>query len=169
MKIEEVKIKLPKKERSIENYFESCKRRKKFVNSDPESSFKHLKKAKHDLNRAIAEFKDNVWDWSIIKSYYSIHHAGNALLLKNKGFFSKDHICLIIALKLFNLIDKELFLKLKSIHERFSDTISLDLTFELRKISQYSVDEWEDLTKEDARKVLELAKEFVSYVEGKIG
>lgn len=169
MKIEEVKIKLPKKERSIENYFRSCKRRKKFVNSDPERSFKHLKKTKHDLNRSIAEFEDNVWDWSIIKSYYSIHHAGNALLLKNKDFFSKDHSCLIIALKVLNLIDKKLFLKLKKIYERFSDVLSLDLTFELRKISQYSVEEWEDLTEEDARKVMELAKEFVSYVEEKIG
>ena len=169
MKIEEMKIKLPKKEKSIENYFKSCKKRRKFVTSNPERSLKHLKKAKHDLNRAVAEFEDNVWDWSIIKSYYSIHHAGNALLLKNKGFFSKDHSCLIIALKVFNLIDKELFLKLKHIYERFSDVLSLDLTFELRKISQYSVDEWEDLTKEDANKVLELAKEFVLYVEGKIG
>jgi uncharacterized protein (UPF0332 family) len=169
MKIEEVKIKLPKKEKSIENYFKGCERRKKFVSSDPERSLKHLKKAKHDLNRAIAEFEDDVWDWSIIKSYYSIHHAGNALLLKNKGFFSKDHSCLIIALKVFDLIDKELFIKLRNIYENFSDTLSLDLTFELRKISQYSVDEWEDLTKEDARKVLELAKRFVSYVEGKIG
>jgi len=169
MKIEELRIKLPKNERSIENYFKGCEKRRKFVTSDPKKSFKHLKKAKHDLNRAIAEFEDNVWDWSIIKSYYSIHHAGNALLLKNKGFFSKDHTCLIIALKVFNLIDKELFLKLKGIYERFSDALSFDLTFELRKISQYSVDEWEDLTKEDAEKVLELAKKFASYVEGKIG
>jgi uncharacterized protein (UPF0332 family) len=169
MKIEEIRIKLPKKERSIENYFRGCNRRRKFVNSDQKRSLKHLKKAKHDLNRAIAEFEDNVWDWSIIKSYYSIHHAGNALLLKNKGFFSKDHSCLIIALKVLDLIDKQLFLKLKNIYERFSDVLSLDLTFELRKISQYSVDEWEDLTKGDATKVLELAKKFVSYVEGKVG
>lgn len=165
MKLNEIKIKLPEKEDSIKNFFGSCKSRRKFVDSDPNDYMKHLEKAKHDLNRADAEFKDDVWDWTIVKAYYAIHHAGNALLLKSKGFFSKDHGCLIIALNFFNLIAKELFVKLKNIHNRFSDVLSLDLTFELRKISQYSVDEWKDLTKEDAEKVLAIAKEFVSYVE----
>ena len=39
----------------------------------------------------------------------------------------------------------------------------------MRKISQYDVDLWEQLTKTDASMILELAKEFVSYIEQKIG
>ena len=168
MKFEDIKIKLPEKEDSIKNFFENCEKRKKFVNEPPEHYKNHLKKAKHDLTRAIAEFKDECWDWTIIKSYYSLHHAGNALLSKNKNIFSKDHSCLIIALKYYDLIDKSLFEELIKIDKKFSDTLSLDLMFQLRKIGQYSVDEWEDLSKEDAELILNIAKKFIKFAEEKI-
>lgn len=168
MKVEEIKIKLPEKEGSIKKFFNACKKRKKFVDDTKEHYKKHLKKAKHDLSRAIAEFDDECWDWTIVKSYYAVHHAGNALLSKNKNQFSKDHSCLIIALKYHNLIDKSLFDKLVKVNERFSDILSLDLTFQLRKISQYNVDEWEELTREDAELILNVAKRFIKFVEEKI-
>jgi len=38
----------------------------------------------------------------------------------------------------------------------------------MRKIGQYDVDRWEDLTKDDTRKVLGLAKKFVAYAEGEL-
>ncbi len=168
MKIEEIKIKLPKKEESIKKFFDNCEKRRKFVDDTKEHYKKHFKKAKHDLSRAIAEFEDKCWDWAIIMSYYGIHHAGNALISKNKNQFSKDHSCLIIALKYYDLIDKSLFDELVKINERFSDILSLDLTFQIRKISQYSVDEWEDLTEKDAELILNIAKKFIRFVEGKL-
>ena len=168
MKIKEIKIKLPTKEESIKKFFNNCEKRKKFVDDTPEHYKKHLKKAKHDLTRANAEFIDECWDWTIIKAYYSIHHASNALLSKHKQQFSKDHNCLIIALKYYNLIDKSLFEELTKVYGNFSDALSLDLTFQLRKIGQYSVDEWEDLTKQDAELVLDLAKKFIKYTEERI-
>lgn len=168
MKIEEVKIKLPKKEGSIKRFFENCEKRRKFVDDTKDHYKKHLKKAKHDLSRAIAEFKDKCWDWTVVKAYYAIHHAGNALLSKNKIKFSKDHSCLIIALKYFNLIDKTLFNELVELNERFSDVLSLDLTFQLRKISQYSIDEWEDITRKDAELILNISKKFIKFVEERI-
>ena len=164
MKIKEIKIKLPKKEESIKKFFNSCEIRKKFVHDVKGHHKEHLKKANHDLSRAIAEFKDECWDWTIIKSYYAIHHAGNALLSKNKNLFSKDHSCLIIALKYHNLLDKSLFDELIKIDKKFSDVLSLDLTLQLRKISQYNVDEWEDLTKQDAEMILDLARKFIRFV-----
>ena len=136
-----------------------------FVNDTEEHYKKRLKKAKHDLQRAIDEFQDNTWDWTIIKAYYAIHHAANALFSKKKGLFSKDHSCLLIALKYYNLINQEFFDRLVSIAEEFSDTLSIDIAFEMRKIGQYDVDKWEELTKEDAEKVLEVAKQFAAYVE----
>ena len=108
------------------------------------------------------------WDWTIIKSYYAIHHAGNALLSKKKQQFSKDHSCLIIALKYHALINQNFFNELISIAENFSDTLSIDIAFEMRKIGQYDVDKWEELTEEDTNKVLEFAKKFISYVEEEI-
>lgn len=157
--------KLPRNEEKIKRFFDSCNNRKKFV-VDVENHYKsHLKKAKHDLSRAIAEFNDNCWDWTVIKSYYSIHHAGNALLSKRKGLFSKDHYCLIIALRKFDLIDEVLFEELIKLDEKFSDIFGIEFAFQLRKISQYSVDEWEDVTKKDAKILLELAKRFINYVD----
>ena len=83
---------------------------------------------------------------------------------KNKNVFSKDHYCLIIALKYHGLVDNKLFKSLTEINERFSDVLSLDITFQLRKISQYNVDEWEKLTRQDAELILNVAKEFVIFV-----
>lgn len=168
MKLNGIKIKLPKTERGTTRFFRNCERRKRFVKDVKEHYKKRLKKAKHDLSRAVDEFEDGCWDWTIVKSYYAIFHAGNSLLSKKKGLFSKDHSCLIIALNIWNLIGNELFSKLTRVYERFSDRVSIDLSFQLRKISQYDVDLWEDLTREDAKLVLELAKEFVEWVEGEV-
>ncbi len=165
MKIKQLKSKLPEKEESLAKFFASCETRKKFIEDAKEHHKQHLKKAKHDLARAIAEFEDGCWDWTIVKSYYSIHHGGNALLSKKKNVFSKDHSCMIIALKHHALIDKSLFDELVKIDEKFTDALSLDLAFQLRKISQYSVDEWEELTKEDAEMILNVAKKFIKFVE----
>jgi len=163
--IEDIEIKLPKTEKSVKNYFFSCKARKKFINDTKEHYKKRLKKAKHDLKCAIDEYEEKNWDWTIVKAYYAIHHAANALFSKKKGLFSKDHSCLIIALKYNKLIDENLFNELTNIYEGFSDTLSIGLTFELRKIGQYDVDRWEKLSESDAKKVLETAKKFISYVE----
>jgi len=168
MKMDKIKIKLPKTDEGIVNYFKNCEKRGKFIKDTSGHYKSHLKKAKHDLKRAIKEFNDECWDWTIIKAYYAIFHTGNALLSKKKKLFSKDHSCLIIALKYWNLIDEDFFSKLMDIYENFSDTISIDLTFQMRKISQYDVDLWEQLTETDASMILELANEFVSYTEGKI-
>ena len=166
--IEDIKIKMPKTEEGVKNYFQSCENRKKFVGDIAERYKNRLKKAKHDLQCAIDESKNENWDWTIIKSYYAIHHAGNALLSKKKQQFSKDHSCLVIALKHHNLISQNFLDELISITENFSDTLSIDLAFEMRKIGQYDVDKWEELTEDDANKVLEFAKKFISYVEGEI-
>ncbi len=165
--IEEVSINLPKTEKAIANYFLNCNKRKKFVTDTKEHYKKRLKKAKHDLKCSIDEYQNKNWDWTIVKAYYAIHHAANALLSKKKALFSKDHSCLIIALKYNQLIDDYLFNELTNIYEGFSDTLSIGLTFELRKIGQYDVDKWEKLTEEDARKVIETTKKFISYVEEK--
>lgn len=165
MSIEEIKIKLPKSDRSVERFFSNCEARRKFVR-DTEGHFRsHIKKAKHDLARAEAEFAGMCWDWTIIKAYYAIHHAGNALLSRKKGVFSKDHSCLLIALKHWNLIEPRFFRKLSELNERFSNIFSIDITFQLRKIGQYNVDEWENLSMEDAKLVLSVAKEFVQFSE----
>ncbi|MEA3329529.1 MAG: HEPN domain-containing protein [Nanoarchaeota archaeon] len=165
MTIEDMNIKLPKKESKIEKFYLNCENRRKFIEVNGKFSDKHLKKAKHDLYRAIKEFEDKCWDWTVIKAYYAIHHSANALLLKKKGFFCKDHSCLIVALKYQNLIDESLFDELSKLHESLSDVLGLDLTFQLRKISQYDVNEWENIKESDAFLIISVAKKFVGFVE----
>ncbi len=167
-KLQEVKSSLPEQEDSLIRFFEGCEKRKRFVADTPDHYKKHLAKAKHDLARATAEFEDECWDWTVVKAYYAIHHGGNALLSKHKNIFSKDHSCLIIALKQHQLIAASLFDELMGLYERFSDTLSLDLAFQLRKISQYNVDEWDGVIKEDAELVLAVAKKFIKFVEGRV-
>jgi len=165
MVLEEIKSRLPKRRKTIKAFYDSCLSRKKFIEVENSEYTIHLEKAKHDLYRAIKEFDDGCWDWTIIKAYYAIHHAANALLIKKAGFFSKDHICLIVALKYLELIPDEFYKKLRSLHSRFSDFSAFELVYSLRKISQYNVPKWKELSKDDAKIVLEFAKRFVKFVE----
>lgn len=144
---ENLKSKLPGKDKKISRFFNGCNSRKKFVKDTEGHYMTRLEKAKHDLSRARADFNDGCWDWTIIKAYYAIHHAANCLLSYKRGVFSKDHACLIIALKYYDLVGEGLFKELNKIDERFSDILSLDITFQLRKIGQYGVDEWKELDK----------------------
>ena len=165
MRADKIKIRLPVKDDGIRRFYENCNKRRKFIEYTKENYKKHLEKAKHDLYRAIREDEDRCWDWTVIKVYYAIHHAANALLLKKRGCFCKDHSCLIVALKYYNLIEENLFKELSELHESLFDTIGLDLTFQLRKISQYDVDEWENITEKDAFLLISIAKKFISFVE----
>ncbi|MEK6951844.1 MAG: HEPN domain-containing protein [Nanoarchaeota archaeon] len=165
MEIKDLKIKLPKEKKSIGKFYGNCEKRKKFVAIDKENHKKHLKKAKHDLYRAEREYEDKCWDWTVIKAYYSIHHTANSLLLRKKGFFCKDHSCLIISLKYHNLINDDFFKELSDLHESLSDILGLDLTFQLRKLGQYDVNEWENITEKEAALIISIAKKLISFVE----
>ncbi len=168
MVIKNIKSKLPKKDNSLQKIFDYCTKRNKLVADTEGHCLARLEKAKHDLSRAFEEIKADSFDWTVIKAYYAIHHAGNALLSKKRQEYSKDHQCLIVALYHFDLIPDSLFNELKKIDERFSDVLSLNIGFELRKISQYGVDEWKEITKKDAEMILNIARRFIEFVEGEV-
>ncbi len=168
MLIDELKSKLPKNERSIAGFFESCSERKTYVETEKSETARHLEKAKHDLSRAIKELEDDCFDWTVIKAYYAIHHAGNALLVKRRGMFSKNHVCLIIALRNLGLISDGFYQELRGIHSKFADFTAFDLTYSLRKIIQYDVVRWKSIGGNDANAMLSFARKFVGFVEGEI-
>ena len=163
---EEINIKFPKDEKKIVKAFESCKIRNKFIEIPKDSYKEHLEMAKDDLVSLNYDFNKENWRWTIIKSYYSIFHATNALLINKLGFFSKDHLCAILALKYKDLMNDNIYLELGKIYEKFSDIFGFALMFEARKLSQYSVTKWKNLTKKEADIAKRFAKKFVSYVEG---
>ncbi len=163
--LDETVSQLPKTEVGIKNAFESCSGRQKYIQVQNADFRLYLEKAKSDLKNIENDYRVGAWDWVIVKSHYSIHHASNAILVKSKNFFSKDHICTILALKNFELITKDLYSGLRKINEKFSDFTAFDITYLLRKAGQYDVRKWKDITKADADQIYSLAKEFVAFVE----
>lgn len=166
--LEEMKSGLPKSKEAIEGFFNSCVARKRFLEDKSQNFYIHLEKAKHDLMRAIAESEDKCYDWTIVKAYYAMHHAANSLLIKKRSMFSKDHICLIVALKHFELISDKFYEKLREIYSEFSDFSAFEMTYSLRKISQYDVIKWKQISEEDAKIVLGFSKEFIKFVEEEV-
>ena len=161
----EINVKFPKTDKKLEKSYESCKKRGKFVELSKESYSEHLELAKDDLNSIATDFNEKNWRWVVTKSYYAIFHATNALLINKLGFFSKDHLCAIIALKKEDLVPKELYEELGKIYERFSDIFGFAIMFEARKLSQYDTEKWKELIEEDASLTRNFAQKFVSFVE----
>lgn len=162
---EEINVKFPKTDKRFESSFENCRKRKKFIEISNVSYFKHLELSKDDLNSIKTDFENKNWRWVITKSYYAVFHATNALLVKKLGFFSKDHLCAVIALKKENLIPEELYNELGRIYEKFSDIFGFAIIFEARKLSQYDTEKWKEFKEEDAEIIFNFAKKFVSFVE----
>ena len=163
---EEINVKFPKTTKKLEKSYDNCNKRRKFVELSEESYTEHLEIAKDDLNSISVDFDKKNWRWVVTKSYYAVFHATNALLVNKLGFFSKDHLCAVIALKKENLIPKELYKELGKIYERFSDIFGFEIIFEARKLSQYDTERWKELIEKDAKITWDFAKKFVSFVEG---
>ena len=64
----------------------------------PDLASKELDLAKADLNAAKSSLKGNDSKWDTVQAYYSMFHAGRALVYK-EGYRERSHACLIIALK----------------------------------------------------------------------
>lgn len=164
--LEEINVKFPRTDNRLSKSFQSCEKRKKYIKVDRRAYMEHLELAKDDLNSIETDYSNKNWRWVVTKSYYAIFHATNAILVNKLGFFSKDHLCAVIALKRENLIPKEIYSELGLIYERFSDIFGFVIVFEARKLSQYDTEKWKDLTEEDANIISDFAKRYVSFIEG---
>ncbi len=164
--LEEINVRFPKTEKKLSKSFESCEKRRKFINVSKDSYSEHLELAKDDLNSIKTDFEKKNWRWVVTKSYYAVFHATNALLVNKLGFFSKDHLCAVVALKKENLIPEKLYTELGKIYDKFSDIFGFAIIFEARKLSQYDTEKWKDVSKDDAIIIKNFAKKFVSFIEG---
>ncbi|MBS3090469.1 HEPN domain-containing protein [Candidatus Pacearchaeota archaeon] len=165
MVIEDIIPTLPKKKEGIENAYKNCCKNKKFIPVKKDNFSVYLEKAKSDLSNTKTDFGNQAWDGVIIKCYYAIHHAINALLVKSQGFYSKDHICAILALNYLKLISESFYKKLREINTKFSDFTGFEISYSLRKLSQYDVLKWKSINKKDAEQIYSLAKELILFVE----
>lgn len=165
MVLDELDSHLPRTAQELENAHRACDERKKFISVPNREFAAYLEKAKSDLERVESDYLAEGWDWVVVKSYYAIHHASNALLVRFQGKFSKDHICTILALKRLNLIPASFYDGMRAIYSKFSDFTAFDLTYLMRKVGQYDVRKWKDIDKNDADAIYSFAKEFLGFAE----
>jgi uncharacterized protein (UPF0332 family) len=93
---------IPKDDKKLNKEYQRC--RKSFVKVDKESYIHYKNEAYSDLQSAE---KDESEKWAITKAYQSLFLMCNALLVRNLGFYSKDHSCVIIALLKNNILTEE--------------------------------------------------------------
>ncbi|MDP6627540.1 MAG: HEPN domain-containing protein [Methanopyri archaeon] len=158
---------LPRSSEACTSFFDNCARRRRFVRVPKGDFAKHLEKSKHDFSQVESDYTRGSWDWVVVKAYYAVFHAANALLIRERSEYSKDHACVFVALEHHGLVTPELYRELGSLHGRFSDMAAFDIIYGVRKVGQYDVDRWSSITKEDADNVVEFARRFLVYVEGR--
>ncbi len=80
--------------------FNECLRSQKIVKMIPDDRIidKEMEGSLYDLRRARESIIMKDFKWSSIQAYYSMFHAGKALLIK-AGFREKSHGCLIVGLR----------------------------------------------------------------------
>ncbi len=153
---------LPREKSSIEAFYANCTKLNSFRESrQPASEF--LSAAKQDLLSAARDFQSGDWIWTVNKAYYVIYNACTAILIKKTGKFTKDHGCLFVALAHHELVPKELFEKLSKIYEDVNDYFGFGVLMELRRTSTYEVGERKNVSEEDAKIIIEAAREVVDY------
>jgi len=126
------------------------------VNTTRELSEYRLSKAKQDLLAANLLFDNNHYAQSLNRSYYAIFHAVRSLLAFDK-FDSKKHSG-IISYFINN------YVKSGMIDEKYSQMLTK--AQRLRLDSDY--DDLYVADKETAKKQLDDAKEFISFIESYI-
>lgn len=80
--------------------FDECLRSQKIVKMTPDDRIidKEMEGSLYDLRRARDSIIIKDFKWASIQAYYSMFHAGKALLIK-AGFREKSHGCLIVGLR----------------------------------------------------------------------
>lgn len=163
---QDISVTLPRTPQRLASTYGNCEKRGRFVTVDRASARGHLGLARDDLASIRADMEHSNWRWVIIKGYYAIFHATNALLVRELGFYSKDHLCAIVALKQKGLLPERLYEDLGSVYKQFSDIFGFAVLFEARKLSQYDTEKWRDIGEDEAMIVREFARRYVFFVEG---
>ena len=108
---------IPKNEKKLENEFKRCERSKSLVIIPKDSYIDYVKEAYSDLNSAERELSKSD-KWAIVKAYQGLFLMCNAILVKNLGYYSKDHGCVILALLKNKIIDNETLQRISNILEK---------------------------------------------------
>ncbi|OFW32843.1 MAG: hypothetical protein A2074_05315 [Candidatus Aquicultor primus] len=108
---------------------------------------KELGLADSDLKFAHVSFEEGNYKWATIQAYYSMFHAGRALIY-SRGYRERSHYCLNIALR-------TLFVE----EGKFS--VTLVEALQLGKTLRENADYYGEFSKEAAAQMIENAEELL--------
>lgn len=135
--------------KEVEKQFEDCLKSgkiKKLSEADKLVA-KEMTIARSDYEVARDGLNEKRWKWSTIQAYYSMFHAGRALLF-SCGFREKSHYCLRVALEV-------LFVNTGKLSEKFVD--ALQTAKSMRENADYE----EEFSEVGAKKLVAAAQEFL--------
>lgn len=154
---------IPKNEKHLENDYNDCLKRKRFIEAEKDTYKEYIERAEDDFLSAKRDFDSKDFYWCIIKAYQSIFFACNAILIKEYGFFSKDHKCLISALLKFG-IDKKISEKIKKIFTLAENLEKVDIIRQKRNIALYHPKAKIIISSDSVNKVLEDSRTILNFI-----
>ncbi|MBN1793154.1 HEPN domain-containing protein [Candidatus Woesearchaeota archaeon] len=119
---------------------------------DRRKSSKSIDVSLYKLERAEKLLSLEMYEETVLNSYASIFHAARAILFKD-GMREKSHFALFIYLK-----------------EKYADNLEKRFLNELNtlRLERHDISyglEKQDITKEEAKHILSVAKEFISAIQ----
>lgn len=166
---------LPKSEKALEKAYQNCEKKNKFRQTDSQTFQDYVVRSQKDLASADNDFKNEDYYWARIKAYQALFHMLNALLVKNLGYYSKDHGCILTALMKNNIITDETASELHIVVERLSQNKTVTSKDALQDIDDFRIQRnfalykpkaWEGVTKQDIEKELNKIKNNIKILAG---
>ncbi len=166
---------LPKSEKALEKAYQNCEKKNKFRQTDSQTFQDYVVRSQKDLASADNDFKNEDYYWARIKAYQALFHMLNTLLVKNLGYYSKDHGCILTALMKNNIITDETASELHIVVESLSQNKTVTSKDALQDIDDFRIQRnfalykpkaWEGVTKQDIEKELNKIKNNIKILAG---
>lgn len=170
-----VKSRLPRTEKALEKAYQNCEKRNKFRKVDRLQFHDYVIRSQKDLASADNDFKNSDYYWARIKAYQALFHMLNALLVKNCGYYSKDHGCILtsllknriitdeIAVQLHLMVEDVTKKKITSSEEVVQDIDDLRIQ---RNFALYKPKAWKEVTQLDIEEELRKIKNNITILAG---
>jgi len=162
-------VSTPKSEKAAEKDYVDCIEHKRFKQINKSFYSEYLTRSQKDLTSAYRDLEDGDYHWGIIKAYQALFFVLNALLIKYKGYFSKDHRCIITALLKEKVISTAVAEHVDLFIKNLDDFKTLDEVDDLRldrNKAMYSPTAWKDFKKQQAETILNEARELINKLVG---
>ncbi len=166
---------IPQTTKALENAYQDCEKRNIFRKVAKDSFSDYVTRSQKDIASADNDFKNEDYHWTRIKAYQALFHMINALLVKNLGYYSKDHGCILTALLKNRIITDETASKLQLVVKGMTESNAAtheDAVQDIddfriqRNFALYKPKAWKEVTKEDIEQELNKIKNNIKILAG---